>query len=212
MGKFDIYWAPYIFQESKLKNKNELNGNDAKVRPVLILDNDIFVKVSKITSKQARNDATEYTIIDWEAAGLNSPSVIRFSKQDLIKSSDIPEGNKIGHLSDKDIQNIKQSHLVESLQEELSDNPSPEIGPEMGLSSLIISAINGEWNTIDEYNQLVAIAEQEGYQDIVNVINDINAEENTHIGQLQQLLKTLSSNTDKIGEGEQEAEEQLNEI
>ena len=44
---------------------------------------------------------------------------------------------------------------------------------------------------------------------MIPVIQDIVAEENVHVGQLQKLLETLSSNTQEIEKGELEADEQL---
>lgn len=35
-------------------------------------------------------------------------------------------------------------------------DPTPEIGPELGISDLLISAINDEWNTISMYNNMIA--------------------------------------------------------
>lgn len=42
---------------------------------------------------------------------------------------------------------------------------------------------------------------------MVDVIQDIVSEENVHVGQLQKALETISSNTNDIAKGEQEAEE-----
>ena len=96
--------------------------------------------------------------------------------------------------------------LKESNTEALS---GPPIGPEAGLSSLIIDAINGEWETVDKYNTLAMNARSEGYDQIASVLDEINTEENKHIGQLQELLKKLSPNANAIEDGEQEAEMQV---
>lgn len=101
---------------------------------------------------------------------------------------------------------------LDSDEEEAIEDKTPEIGPDLGLSTLLIKAINDEWNTIEFYNNLIATAEQEGHEDIVAVVRDINAEENIHVGQLQELLKKISPITDNIGKGEEEAAEQVEEI
>ena len=98
--------------------------------------------------------------------------------------------------------NIFSGVLGESLE-------GPVEGPEMGLSSMINDAIQDEWKTIDLYNSLSIMARSEGYSDIASVIDDINTEENMHVGQLQQALKTISPNADAIAEGEKESDEQL---
>ena len=77
------------------------------------------------------------------------------------------------------------------------------------IADMLIKSINDEWTTISEYNTLIANAEFEGYDEIAEVIRDINKEENIHVGQLQAALETLSSQTKGIEVGEQEGEEQL---
>ena len=88
-------------------------------------------------------------------------------------------------------------------------DPTPAQGPELGISDLLISAINDEWNTISMYNNMIAQIDAEKYLDMIPVIQDIVAEENVHVGQLQKLLETISSNTQEIEKGELEADEQL---
>lgn len=85
----------------------------------------------------------------------------------------------------------------------------PQTGEEVGLSNMIIQEINGEWETIQHYNDLIALMRAQGYDDMIDVISDIVAEENTHIGQLQKCLQVISPNVSKIEAGETEAIEQL---
>ena len=87
--------------------------------------------------------------------------------------------------------------------------PGPQIGPESGISSILIEAINGEWDTINMYNTLAVNARNEGFHKIADVIDEINTEENKHVGQLQELLKSISPNAEAIDEGESEAQEQF---
>lgn len=118
--------------------------------------------------------------------------------------------------------NAKKSSLTDSLHEDLEDSPIevkedaveeservPQTGEEVGLSNMIIQEINGEWETIQHYNDLIALMRTQGYDDMVDVISDIVAEENTHIGQLQKCLQVISPNVSKIEAGETEAIEQL---
>lgn len=85
----------------------------------------------------------------------------------------------------------------------------PPEGSDSGLASVIISAINDEWQTISTYNDLANIARGEGREDIAKVIDDINAEENNHVGMLQEVMKDLSSVTSEISSGEEEAANML---
>lgn len=93
----------------------------------------------------------------------------------------------------------------------------PETSSETGISNMLISAINGEWDTINLYNSIVETLRAEAeetsndYSDMINVINDILSEENKHIGQLQECLKKISPNTQDIEKGSEEGLMQLDE-
>lgn len=91
-----------------------------------------------------------------------------------------------------------QRELLENATEVLE---GPSVGSEAGLTALIIEAINGEWETVDKYNTLAIMARDEGYSEIAKVIDEINTEENVHIGQLQELLKQISPNAKAIEDG-----------
>lgn len=91
----------------------------------------------------------------------------------------------------------------------------PQPGPDSGIADLLISAINDEWEAIRYYNDLVNSLTFESkknpeYLKMIQVINDINAEENVHVGQLQELLKQVSPNASMIREGEKESQKQFN--
>ena len=101
---------------------------------------------------------------------------------------------------------INRCTINESLIEPIS---GPPIGPEAGLASLIIDAINDEWETVDKYNGLVITARYEGFDVIASVLEEINTEESRHIGKLQELLKTVSPNVEAIADGEEEAEDYI---
>ena len=93
------------------------------------------------------------------------------------------------------------------------ETPSgPATGAETGIANQIIEMINGEWNTIADYNNLITMLTQYGFEEFIPVIEDINNEENLHVGQLQALLQKISPNAESIQQGELEASsEQMNE-
>lgn len=99
-----------------------------------------------------------------------------------------------------------KKEIYEKLKEDFS---SPAPGTDTGLANLIIDAINDEWEAISAYNDLIEVMSREGHEDMVKVINDIANEENTHVGQLQEILKTISSNVGNIDNGASEAASQL---
>lgn len=91
------------------------------------------------------------------------------------------------------------------------EDGTPATPEDNGIANQIIAEINGEWDTIKNYNDLIISLQQYGRDDFVNVVQDIINEENVHIGQLQEILKVISPNANSIATGETEANGQLNE-
>ena len=127
---------------------------------------------------------------------------------------------------DRDLYNSKSLNIEESLKEsdeeievetdaevKLGDDApaGPEPNEDTGMAGMLIDAINDEWKTIDKYNSIKSTCASFGdkYVDFISVIDDIVAEENVHVGQLQKTLETISPNVEKIAQGEKEAEEQI---
>lgn len=106
---------------------------------------------------------------------------------------------------------VVKDALDESLFEdiEVETKEGPVEGPEFGISSLVNEAIQDELKTVDKYNSLALNARSEGFEHIAQVIDEINTEENKHIGQLQEVLKTIAPNAEAIDVGEDEGKEQL---
>lgn len=96
----------------------------------------------------------------------------------------------------------------ESLKEDL-EQETPQTANDTGLANMLIHAINGEWETISEYNDILTVIRNNNQVDMIPVIEDILSEENKHVGQLQKILETISGNVSDISEGEQEASEQM---
>lgn len=86
--------------------------------------------------------------------------------------------------------------------------PMPE-GTDSTISNMLIELINGEWNTIADYNNFVNACKQSGNTDLISIIEDIANEEANHVGMLQTALKTLSPNTETIEDGQEEAQKDL---
>lgn len=88
----------------------------------------------------------------------------------------------------------------------------PSMGPDTGVADLLMTAINGEYDTIKEYNSIIATLNFESkpeYQRMIPILEEINNEEQRHIGQLQELLKLISPNAQSVESGKEEAREQL---
>ena len=75
----------------------------------------------------------------------------------------------------------------------------------------LISLINGEWETIQDYNDLVnMLQEVDEYKEYIPVIEGIIKDEHNHIGNLQNVLDRLNPNSDReIDAGHEEADKIL---
>ena len=91
----------------------------------------------------------------------------------------------------------------------------PKAGVEAGIADSLIRLINDEWEAIQGYNDfrsMIQTMQNNGdgdYSEMLRVIDEVSNEENLHVGQLQELLKKVSPNTESIAKGEEEAQEQL---
>ena len=104
----------------------------------------------------------------------------------------------------------------EYMSEHDADNvlPGPSQGTDTGVANELISLINDEWEAIEGYNNAIAtlranVQNNSFYADAVKVLEEISAEENTHVGQLQEILKQISPNAEEIDKGKKEAKSQL---
>lgn len=134
--------------------------------------------------------------VHWEFDDINSPYDLEFL-------------GSVPYLSD--------AKTTESLHEDITDVVTdtlsgPTEGPESGLSALLNEAVQDEFKTIQMYNDIAVSARAEGFEDIATVVDEINTEENKHVGQLQELLKTVSPNAKAIDTGEIEGQQQLGEV
>ena len=104
--------------------------------------------------------------------------------------------------------NMKVESLDESLGE-ITDAQPIEDGACVGMATVISDLIKDEYEAIEGYNSAIATAEAEGFIDMINVLTEIQAEENLHIGQLQAIMNTLDPNAHLVDDGQQEGIEQL---
>ena len=79
----------------------------------------------------------------------------------------------------------------------------PEIGPEMGISTLLMQAIKDTYTMIDSLNSLYIALSDVGASDKMDVMSQIIADETSHIGSLQAMLKDYSPNMENIDSGEE---------
>lgn len=101
--------------------------------------------------------------------------------------------------------------LDESLFEDETVVNEKTIEPEdNGISMIINNLIRDEYDTIDAYNSAITTFKNIGNSDdAISVLNDIVAEENVHVGQLQRLMELFDPNADKVADGVEEADKQI---
>lgn len=92
--------------------------------------------------------------------------------------------------------------------------PGPAEGSDTGVAQELIALINDEWEAIQGYTNAIAnlranLSSNSFYEDAIKVLEEISAEENAHVGQLQEILKRISPNAADIKKGEKEARSQL---
>ena len=142
---------------------------------------------------------------------------MKFKKLKL--SEDLFDYNDLAPHEDSDFSYIDDDYKAldypESMftSEETEVKPGPKQGSDVGIADCIMNAITEEFAAIKSYNSIIATMKSEDesrYDSFVKVLQDITAEENLHVGQLQEILKRISPNAEEIETGKEEAQEQLN--
>ncbi len=128
----------------------------------------------------------------------------------------------IRKLDDREVETNKKKgmSLIEDLEvgeleheeAEEGNNPEPPVaGEESAAASLINSLIRDEWLAIEQYNSAMVNLKEYGVDEkIIEVLNHIMFDENTHVGNLQEVLALLAPATNKIEKGNEQAEQILN--
>lgn len=89
------------------------------------------------------------------------------------------------------------------LYEELFDTPDDTT---LGVTNVIINSINKCWESISDFNGIIATLREHEYEDLIPIIEDIIDTENSNVGKLQQVVEILSPSSDEnIDAGKEEA-------
>ena len=89
----------------------------------------------------------------------------------------------------------------------IEETPQPDT--KLGIVDALIAAINSEYETIQNYNSLIATCEEYGFDAIAEILKHVNAEENIHVGMFQHAVQTLSEDAKEIETGVEEAQKIL---
>jgi mRNA interferase MazF len=85
------------------------DGSASKIRPVLVLWLDAAdCVVAAVTSASPRS-SSDVPLVDWLAAGLRVPSVVRLSRLDCLEQALLAK--RLGKISSADAQRIKQAWM-----------------------------------------------------------------------------------------------------
>ncbi len=84
-----------------------------------------------------------------------------------------------------------------------------DINTVTGISDIIIDSINKKWDNIRDFNSIIVNLNDEGYEELVPVIESILEDENRNVGKLQQLVELISPTASSIDDGRQEAIDEL---
>jgi len=114
-------------------------------------------------------------------------------------------------IDDAFINSLSDTPVVtaEVVEEEPKEDKPPQTPKENGLATTLNKLIVGELDTINDYNAAIQQCKDWGFEDKIPSLEDIVKEEHVHIGQLQELLKTVSSNANAIEQGEEEGAKQI---
>ena len=102
---------------------------------------------------------------------------------------------------------IADTSVEEPVQPAVEETSQPD--PKLGIVDALIAAINSEYETIQNYNSLIATCEEYGFDAIAEILKHVNAEENIHVGMFQHAVQTLSEDAKEIETGVEEAQKIL---
>lgn len=93
---------------------------------------------------------------------------------------------------------------------EVEDNEVTDKLLDNAIASIINKLIIDEFEAIDGYNSAIStVISEMPDSPIIDVLNDIIAEENVHVGQLQRALLLVSTPAQDIAKGTEEGKEQI---
>lgn len=98
----------------------------------------------------------------------------------------------------------------ENEEVKVEDNEVTDKLLDNAIANMINKLIIDEFEAIDGYNSAIStIISEMPDSPIIDVLNDITAEENVHVGQLQRALLLVSTHAQDIAKGTEEGKEQI---
>ena len=153
-------------------------------------------------------DELIYKLLQWF---YSSPTFLSFIINNNILSEDEVDEIMLSESLTEDVVDdvvmIEVPDVIADIKETDITPKGPEVGVDTGIADMLLDLINGENDTIRDYN--IFKANLESHPEFISAIEDITNEENNHVGMLQTLLKQISPNVETIKQGEAEAEKDL---
>lgn len=160
----------YIYQVGDIVVLNSKDREKARITD--ILDNNYY-EVETIDSKElynVGNDEILYAIDDYEEL---TEEVEEYQVDGIRKIDNIQKSVCTTDEKDVIIEDVKEAPLAPALP-----------GKDSGIANILIALIQSEWTAIDDYNNAIASLAAYNEDEMINVLEDIIAEENVHVGQL----------------------------
>lgn len=136
--KYDVYKIFVAYQEYEMTNKDVGKG-----RPVVVLvDSNALQSGDKITVAQVTTKPREglYRVKNYADAGFTRPSYIDFSRKILVGADDLSNGEKLGHLTDSDIQTIQSQQWESGKKHIIKKRTKPKQNSSLATNEKLIQS------------------------------------------------------------------------
>lgn len=179
-----------------------------------------MIIVSKKKLSEMNNNSTEKNIIQ-EAEGEKTFEVqytVKFTDKVSAKSAseaqkkirDKYKDQSVMITSTKEVEDDADDLMEDLAQDVAMDDTVDEISSDnRGFAGVINDLIIDEYDAINGYNGAIETAKVMGLETASKLLQDISDEETRHIGELQELMKTITPQAHEIENGGREAAEKL---
>ena len=179
-----------------------------------------MIIVSKRKLEEMNNNSTEKNIIQ-EAEGEKTFEVqytVKYTKKVSAKSASEAQQKIRDEYKDQtvmitstkevddDEDNLNEDFAQDIVMDDIDDSITPD---QRGFAGVINNLIIDEYDAVNGYNGAIATANAMGLDTASKLLQDISDEETRHIGELQELMKTVTPQANEIENGSREASEKI---
>lgn len=217
-------------EDKEAENLSEIENRVANLQPG---DEEIVIKMKTPIMGLTDDGFNTLHIIkrtpDWyriwnEDEDGSQANIVNFSSFDnTLYWATLASQGDIGAVDETEVEEEEKVVVDEDLEIAVDGEEAEQVGdlevlPEptddqinFAYRNQFIELINGEWDTIQDYNDLINnLREIEEYKEFIPVIEGIIKDEHNHIGNLQNVLDKLNPQSNKdLEDGDKEAQEIL---